>query len=60
MRRLNHLITLVVTLIIFTEQGTGQENYPRTTSGDLTLMVITISPLLRLSKDPLLLVTGRL
>ena len=33
MRRLNHLITLVVTLIIFTEQGTGQENYPRTTSG---------------------------
>ena len=33
MRRVNYLITLVVTLIIFTEQGTGQENYPRTTSG---------------------------
>ena len=33
MRRVNYLITLVVTLIIFTEQSTGQENYPRTTSG---------------------------
>ena len=33
MRRVNYLITLVVTLILFTEQSTGQENYPRTTSG---------------------------
>ena len=33
MRRVNHLITLVFTFIIFTEQGAGQENYPRTTSG---------------------------